>query len=77
MEVTVQIPFEQLVRIVKQLEPDQKAKLQRELTETEVKTFSKENSLKQLLIKGPVFTEEQIKTIEKTRKSINQWRTKS
>lgn len=29
-----------------------------------------------LLLKGPVFSEEQIKGIEEARKSINEWRTK-
>lgn len=29
-----------------------------------------------ILLNGPVFSEEQIQTIEETRKSINKWRTK-
>ncbi|MGM9478612.1 hypothetical protein ACS5PU_19470 [Pedobacter sp. GSP4] len=32
--------------------------------------------LSDLLLKGPVFSETQIKNIEETRKSINKWRTK-
>lgn len=74
MEVRVHIPFEELVSIVRQLSPAEKAILQKELVEA--KPASKKNRLKELLLNGPVFTDEQIKTIEETRKSINQWRTK-
>jgi hypothetical protein len=77
MEVTVQIPFEQLVKIVKELAPGQKAKLKKELTETEEPAASKKRLLTELLLSGPVFTEKQIQTIKETRKSINEWRTKS
>jgi len=37
---------------------------------------SKNTSLRKLLLNGPVFTGKQIKTIEDTHKSINEWRTK-
>lgn len=74
MEVRVHIPFEELVSIVRQLSPAEKAKLQQELTE--INPASKKNRLTELLLNGPVFTDEQIKTIEETRKSINRWRTK-
>lgn len=75
MEIKVQIPFEELVAIVKQLSPTQKAKLQEELGQ-EPQPHTKTFRLTELLLNGPVFTNEQIKTIEETRKSINQWRTK-
>ncbi|RYY77658.1 MAG: hypothetical protein EOO69_13705 [Moraxellaceae bacterium] len=58
---------------MKQLSPADKAKLQRELTES--KPATNKSRLTELLLNGPVFTEDQIKTIEETRKSINQWRT--
>lgn len=32
--------------------------------------------LSNILLSGPVFSNDQIKTIEETRKSINEWRTK-
>jgi len=35
----------------------------------------KKSRLRELLLNGPVFSDEQIKTIEENRKSINQWRT--
>lgn len=74
MEIKVQIPFEELVAIVKQLSPTQKAKLQKEMGQ-ETQPIGK-SRLTDLLLKGPVFTDEQIETIEETRKSINQWRSK-
>ena len=76
MEVKVNIPFEELVTIIRQLSPIQKAKLQDELA-AEAKPTSKNSRLTELLLNGPVFTDQQIKTIEETHKSINQWRTKS
>jgi len=75
MEVKVQIPFNELVAIVRQLSSTQKAKLQKELTQ-EIEPVTKKSRLKELLLNGPIFTDDQIETIEETRKSINQWRTK-
>lgn len=75
MEVRVHIPFQQLVEIVRQLPPTQKAKLQKVLDQ-EVKPTPKSSRLTEMLLNAPVFTEKQIKTIEENRKSINQWRKK-
>ncbi len=76
MQVKVDIPFSELVAVVRQLSPEQKARLQQELAQ-ETKQETKKSRLTELLLNGPVFTDEQIKTIEETRKSINQWRTQS
>ena len=75
MEVKVQIPFNELMSIVRQLSTTQKEMLQKELNQKE-EPIVKKSRLKELLLNEPVFTEEQIETIEQTRKSINQWRTK-
>ncbi len=74
MELKVHIPFNELVAIVRQLSPAQKAKLQKELVQ-DVRPATKMSRLTELLLNGPVFTNEQTNTIEETRKSINQWRT--
>jgi len=37
---------------------------------------AEKSRLTEMILSGPVFTEEEIKTIEETIKSINQWRTK-
>jgi hypothetical protein len=76
MEVKVHIPFTELVEIIKQLSPSQKARLRKELAqESNQANTTKKSRLTELLLRGPVFTEEQIQTIEETRKSINEWRT--
>ena len=77
MEVKMQIPFNELVAIVRQLSPTQKERLKKELAQkAKPVTNTKKSRLTELLLNGPVFTDDQIKTIEETRKSINQWRTK-
>ena len=76
MEMKVQIPFQQLLTVVKTLTPAQKAKLRQELDNQPVKTTKKPADFTELLLNGPVFTEMQIKTIEENRKSIAKWRTK-
>ncbi|WP_419800772.1 hypothetical protein [Mucilaginibacter sp.] len=75
MEVKVQIPFNELVAIVRQLSSTQKVELQKELIHG-TEPVAKKSRLTELLLNGPVFTDEQIEIIEETRKSINQWRTK-
>ncbi len=76
MEVVLEMPFEQLVSIVKQLTPSQKAKLKKELLNDISPKQKEHSSLTELLLSGPVFSDKQIETIENTRKSINTWRTK-
>jgi hypothetical protein len=77
MEVKLEIPFQQLIKIVRQLSPNEKAKLQKELNAPSNKSSLKDTSLTEFLLNGPVLSKEQIKTIQETRKSINAWRTKS
>ncbi len=76
MKMNLEIPFQQLLTAVKTLTPAQKAKLKQELSEEET-TKDDKTAYIEMLLKGPVFTEEQIQTIEENRKSIAQWRTKS
>ena len=76
MEVVLEMPFEQLVSIVKQLTPSQKAQLKKELGNTISPKKKEHSSLTELLLLGPVFSEKQIEAIKNTRKSINTWRIK-
>jgi hypothetical protein len=76
MEMKVQVPFQQLLTIVKTLTPSQKAKLRAELNEEKVETKPEDNFIEYLL-SGPVYNEKEIKIIEENRKSITTWRTKS
>lgn len=74
MEMTVQVPFQQLIEWVKVLTPSEKAILKKELEEE--KSIRKNEKAIQLLLDSPIFTEEDIARIEQTRKSINKWRRK-
>lgn len=48
MEVKVQIPFTELIAIIKQLSPSQKAKLQEELVQ-EIKPAIKKNAVDRII----------------------------
>jgi hypothetical protein len=74
MEMKVNIPFNQLLQLIRQLSPSQKQKLHKEL-QADLNN-DQQNDFKEFLLKGPVFSEQQIKEIQETRKSINKWRTK-
>ena len=75
MEMKVQVPFQQLLTIVKTLTPSQKAKLRAELNEEKKGVNQKDDLLEQLL-NGPTATKKQLDILSANRKEINQWRTK-
>ena len=75
MALKAQIPFKQILTVVKTLTPAQKERLREELEE-KANNPKKPSSFTELLLKGPVFSKKQIKTIEENRKSIAAWRTK-
>ncbi len=72
----VQVPFQQLLTIVKTLTASQKAKLRAELNENKVETIQQDDFIEYLL-KGPVYNDKDIQVIEENRKSIAAWRIKS
>jgi uncharacterized protein (DUF1778 family) len=75
MEIRLDIPFEQLLRALKQLTPAQRRKAKAVLDETtRTKASKEENGLAELLLSGPVFSNEQLKNMADTRKSFAQWR---
>ncbi len=76
MEIKVQVPFQQLLTAVKSLTPTQKARLRQELTE-EKSVENDKTEFIEMLLNGPVYSEEDIQVIEENRKSIAKWRTKS
>jgi len=75
MEMKVQVPFNQLLTVVRTLTPSQKAKLRAELSEEKVLTNQNEDIIEYLL-KGPVYDEKDINIIQENRKEITKWRTK-
>ena len=76
MELKVQVPFQQILTIVKTLTPAQKAKLRAKLNEENVDSRQQDDFIEYLL-KGPVYSEKEINIIEENRKSISAWRTKN
>lgn len=78
MEIKVQVPFKQLLTAVKLLTPAEKARLKQELTEENAVPFEDNKAeFIEMLLNGPVYTDEQIQVIEENRKSIAKWRAKS
>lgn len=71
----VQVPFQQLLKLVKSLSPAQQARLKQELTKDKEPQKDKDEFI-EFLLNGPVYSEREIKVIEENRKSIAAWRTK-
>ena len=76
MEMKIQMPFQQLLTIVKTLTPAQKAKLRAKLNEEQADTKQSDDFIEYLL-SGPVYNDKDIQIIEENRKSVATWRTKS
>jgi hypothetical protein len=74
MQVQLDIEFDQLVRLVKQLPKTQWTRLKDEV-EKEREKVEKVSDLETLLLSAPTFTKDQLEIIESTRKAIAQWRT--
>ena len=66
MALKKQIPFQQILTVVKTLTPAQKARLRDELNNTAELEIT-QTSFTELLKKGPVFTTEEINTIKENR----------
>ena len=75
MQAQIEIGFEQLVKLVKQLPKKQWNQLKSVVESGDLSPGSRKDML-DLLLNGPTFSEEQLHEIEKARKEINQWRTK-
>ncbi len=75
MEMKVQVPFQQLLKIVKSLTPGQKARLRQELAK-EIPQRKDKDDFIEYLLNGPVYSDKEILVIEENRKSIAAWRTK-
>ena len=75
MQLQVDIGFEQLVQLAKKLPASQWTKLKAAIDNEDAQ--NKETSeLEAFLLTAPTFTKKQLSEIAKTRKAINQWRTK-
>ena len=74
MQVSVNLEFDQLIKIVKTLPSGQLKQLKAEI-ERESNVSKSKIDLEALLLNGPTATPKQIETIAQNRKAINQWRT--
>ncbi len=75
MQVNLNIGFDQLLKIVKEL-PLVKLKLLKAEIEKGANKEKSKNDLEELLLNGPVASLEEIERIKKNTKAINQWRLK-
>jgi hypothetical protein len=75
MQVQLEIGYDQLVKLVKQLPKKQWTRLKTEVKKNEAPSDSQTDMLT-LLLNGPTFSKKQLDEIAKARKEINQWRTK-
>lgn len=73
MQVQINIGFEQLLAIVKEL-PHRQLKRLKSVIDNKA-AIPPSINLEALLLNGPVATEEQLDTLINNRKAINQWRT--
>ena len=72
----VQVPFQQLLTMVKRLTPAQRERLRQELADKRPAQKDKDEFIEYLL-SGPVYSDKEINVIEENRKSIAAWRTKN
>ncbi len=75
MELSINIGYEQLLRLVRQLPHNDKKKLNNEIEKDLMNTGSKEdmNEFQEFLLQGPSMTDEQFNNFKELRKNFNQW----
>lgn len=73
MQLNIDIRFEDLVQIAKSL-PLSKWKKLKEEVESQQSIIQNRNEFRDFLMEGPTFSQEQLNTLEETRKNINEWR---
>ncbi len=78
MELKIDIGYEQLLRLVKQLPAAKMVQLKSELSENliEEKSKSDNSEFQNFLLNGPVMTDNEYEQFLENRKWFNQWRTK-
>ncbi len=75
MQTQINIEFDQLVELAKQLPTTQWAKLKK-VVEGKSSVAKDNSDLVTLLLSAPTYSKKQLEEVAKTRKAINQWRTK-
>ncbi|MCM5530528.1 hypothetical protein [Parasegetibacter sp. NRK P23] len=75
MQAQIDIGYDQLVKLVKQLPKKQWVRLKNEVEEKAAST-SKSPDMLTFLLNAPTFNKKQLDEIDKARMEISQWRTK-
>jgi len=75
MEVQLDTGFDQLVKLAKRLPAKQWTRLKEEVEQEKI-SENQTSELEAFLLSAPTFTKKQLEEIAKTRKAMNQWRTK-
>jgi hypothetical protein len=78
MELTINIGYEQIINLIRQLPANQIEKIKTEFTQEEIqqKTQAEISAFQQFLLSGPVMSKEQYKNFKDNRKNFNSWRIK-
>ena len=73
MQLTVEIPYEQLIDIIRHLPPNQRAKIKADLElSADVNDAAQEKTeFQEFLLKGPVMSDEQYSAFKENRKAFN------
>jgi len=78
MQLTVDIPYEQLISIIRHLPANQLAKIKSDLKHSVAvnNAETEKTNFQEFLLKGPVMSDDQYSAFKKNRKAFNQWRIK-
>lgn len=74
MEVKVNIPFNQLIELVRKLNPKQKELLRKELKRESSISDQNTKELLTIIADGPVYKDTDLEKIRENRQSISEWR---
>jgi hypothetical protein len=74
MQAQIDIEFDQLVQLARQLPATQWAKLKQEV-EVQAPVDKEREDFRKILMNGPTFSKKQLDNIVETRKKIDEWRT--
>ena len=76
MELKVDIEFDQLLEVIRQLPDDKKSLLRNELAASKLTgKESSEDDFLRLLLNGPTMSDDQYKVHKQNRNHFNKWRT--
>jgi hypothetical protein len=74
MEVKLDIGFEQLLQLVRQLSAKQRAKVKAALSEPKSPARPHDKAFEELLLAGPTLTKAELDKMAEARDAINKWR---